>query len=77
MSAFFYFNGNYYKHLDDVAKGYLLGKITEILASDFICYDERYSLRNVPIAEAPIFYKCYDDDIFVMLKSENHLNTAL
>ena len=56
---------------------YLLGKLTEMLANVFMCYHDRYSLKNCPIAYALIFYKRYEDDIFVMLKSENHVNTVL
>ena len=74
MSTVFYFNGNYYKQLDGVAMGSPLGPA---LANAFLCHHESKWLRECPVAYAPIFYKHYVDDIFVLLKSENHVNNLL
>ena len=74
MGTVFYFNGNYYKQLDGVAMGTPLGPA---LANVFLYLHERKWLRKCPVAYAPIFYKGYVDDIFVLLKSENHLNNLL
>ena len=74
MGADFYFDGNYYKQLGGVAMGSHLGPA---LTNVFLCHHERKWLRECPVIYAPIFYKCYLDDIFVLLKSENHVNNLL
>ena len=74
MGTVFYFNGNYHKQLDGVAIRSPLGPA---LANAFLCHHERKWLRECPVAYAPIFYKRYIDDIFVLLKSENHVNNLL
>ena len=65
MSAVFYFNGNYYKQLDGVAMG--SSSLGPALANAFLCCHESKWLREC-------FYKRYVNDIFVLLKSENHVN---
>ena len=47
------------------------------LANAFLCNDEIKWLRECPVAYALIFYKRYVDDIFVLLKTENHVNNLL
>ena len=74
VSTVYYFNGNYYKQLDGVAMGSPLGRA---LANAFLYHHERKCLRECPVSYAPIFYKRYVDDIFVLLKSENHVNNLL
>ena len=74
MGTVLYFNGNYYKQSDGVAMRFPLGAA---LANVFLCHHERKWLRECPVAYAPIFYKSYVDDIFVLLKSENHVNNLL
>ena len=71
MSTVFYFNGNYYKQLDGVAMGSPLGPA---LGNAFLCYQVSKWLRECPVACALIFHKRYVDYIFVLLKSENHVN---
>ena len=74
MGTVFYFNGNYYKQLDSVVMEYPLGPA---LANVFLCHPERKRLSKCPGAYSPSFYKGYVDDIFVLLKSENHFNNLL
>ena len=74
MGTVFYFNGNYYKQLDGVAIGSLLGPA---LVNALLCNHESKWLRECPVAYAPIFYKCYIDDIFVLLKLENDVHNLL
>ena len=74
MGTVFCFNGNYYKQLDAVAMGSALGPV---LANVFLCHHEEILLRECPVAYAPTFYKRYIGDIFVLLKSENHVNNLL
>ena len=45
----------------------------QALVNTFLCHHERIWLKECPVAYAPIFYKCYVDDIFALLKSENHV----
>ena len=47
------------------------------LTNAYSCHHERKWLRECPVGYAPIFYKLYVDDIFVLLKSENHVNNLL
>ena len=70
----FYFNGNYYKQLERVSMGSPLGQAS---AKAFLCHYERKWFRECPVAYSPIFYKRYVDDIFVRLKSENHVINLL
>ena len=74
MGTVCYFNGNYYKQLDGVAMGSPLGPA---LANAFLCHHERKWLRECPVTYAPIFYKRYVGDIFVLLKSESQVNNLL
>ena len=52
MGTVFYFNGNYYKQLDGVATGSLLGPA---LGNAFLCNHESKWLGECPVAYAPIF----------------------
>ena len=70
MGTVFYFNGNYYKQLDDVAMG---SPLRPAMANAFLCHHERKWLRECLVAYSPIFYKRYVDDIL----SENHVNNLL
>ena len=74
IGTVFYFNGNYYKQLDGVAMG---SPLRQALANAFLCYHERKWLRQCPVAYAPILYKYCVNDIFVLLKPENHVNNLL
>ena len=48
------------------------------LANAYLCRHERKWLREfAEFAYAPIFYKLYVDDIFVLLKYENHVYNLL
>ena len=67
----FYFNGNYYRQLDGVAMGSPLGPL---FANAFLCHYEKEWLNQCPHNITPMFYKRYVDDIFVLLKSSDHLN---
>ena len=66
----FYFNGNYYRQKDGVAMGSPLGPA---LANAFLCHHERSWLEDCPLAYAPVFYARYVDDIFVLLRSRDHI----
>ena len=66
----FYFNGYYYRQKDGVAMGSPLGPA---LANVFLCHYEKYWLDDCPLAYAPMFYARYVDDIFVLLRSRDHI----
>ena len=70
QGAVFFFNGCYYRQKDGVAMGSPLGPA---LANAFLCHHEQYWLENCPLAFAPIFYARYVNDIFVLLKSREHV----
>ena len=60
------FNNKYYKQLNDVAMGSLLGPA---LANIFICNFESKWLRDRPNDFKPVFYRCYVDDTFALFSS--------
>ena len=66
----FYFNGNYYRQKDGVAMGSPLGPA---LANAFLCHHESHWLEDCPLSFVPVFYARYVDDIFVLLKSHEHI----
>ena len=67
----FYFNGKYYRQKDGVAMGSPLGPA---LANAFLWHHERNWLDDCPLAYAPAFYARYVDDIFVLLRSREHID---
>ena len=66
----FYFNGSYYRQKDGVAMGSPLGPA---LANAFLCHHEKHWLDDCPLSFAPVFYARYVDDIFVLLRSREHI----
>ena len=66
----FYFNGRYYRQKDGVAMGSPLGPA---LANAFLCYHETRWLDECPLTYMPIFFARYVDDIFVLLRSKEHI----
>ena len=67
----FYFNGRYYRQKDGVAMGSPLGPA---LANVFLCHYEKHWLEECPLSFAPLFYARYVDDIFVLLRSKEHVS---
>ena len=67
----FYFNGHYYRQKDGVAMGSPLGPA---LANAFLAHHETIWLEECPLAFAPIFYARYVDDIFVLVRSSEHVS---
>ena len=66
----FLFNGNYYRQKDGVAMGSPLGPV---LANAFLCHYETKWIEDCPLAFMPIFYARYVDEIFVLLRSKEHI----
>ena len=68
--SYFIFNGLLYKQIDGVAMGSPLGPS---LANTFMSYHEKNWLNNCPQGLKPLFYRRCVDDIFILLKSNDHL----
>ena len=66
----FFFNGQYYRQKDGVAMGSPLGPA---LANAFLAHHESVWLEECPLSFAPIFFARYVDDIFVLLRSSDHV----
>ena len=66
----FYFDGRYYRQKDGVAMGSPLGPA---LANAFLSHHETVWLEECPLSFAPIFYARYVDDIFVLIRSNEHI----
>ena len=66
----FYFNGHYYIQKDGVAMGSPLGPA---LANAFLSHHETVWLEECPLSFAPLFYARYVDDIFVLIRSNQHI----
>ena len=64
------FNGKYYIQNDGVAMGSPLGPH---LANIFLCHNEEKWLSNCPPQFAPIYYKRYVDDTFLLFSSPKHV----
>ena len=75
MGTVLYFNGNYYKQMVWPWDTFL----DQLWPMSFYVIMKENGLENVqlPVAYAPIFYKRYVNDIFILLKSENHFNNLL
>ena len=68
--SLFLFDNDYYHQKDGVAMGSPLGPT---LANAFLCYYEEQWLRDCPVEFAPLYYKRYVDDIFVLFRSPDHV----
>ena len=70
--SLFTFNNTYYKQVDGVAMGSLLGPA---IANIFMCSFESNWLQDCLNDFKPVFYRRYVDDLFVMFSSPNHAAT--
>ena len=64
------FDQEFYKQLDGVAMGLLLGPT---LANVFLCYHESIWLQYCPSEFKPVIYRRYVDDIFLLFLSKHHI----
>ena len=69
--SFFTFNNKYYKQVDGVAMGSLLGPA---LANIFMCSFESNWLRDCPNNFRPVFYRRYVDDTFALFCSPDYVD---
>ena len=68
--SLFIFNEKYYIQCDGVAMGSPLGPT---LANVFLCYWEDIWLKKCPKKFAPMYYRRYMDDTFVLFSSNDHV----
>ena len=66
---YFIFNRLLYKQTDGVAMDSPLGNA---LANPFMSYHGKNLLNNCLQRFKSVFYQCYDDDIFILFKSNDH-----
>ena len=66
----FVFNVIYYKQIDGVVMGFLLGPT---VANLFLVYYEHKWLENCPLQFKPKFNRRYVDDIFLMFDKKDHV----
>ena len=69
IDTHFIFNDKIYKQVDGMAMGSPLGPT---FANIFMCHLEELYLNQCPASFAPLFYKRYVDDTFVLFKERNH-----
>ena len=69
-SSCFVFNHIYYKQIEGVAMGSLLGST---FANLFLVYYEHKWLENPILQFKPKFYRRYVDDIFLMFDKKDHV----
>ena len=66
----FYYNGKYYRQIDGVAMGSPLGPD---MANSFLSHHEIDWLDECPLSFAPLFFARYVDDIFILIRSNEHI----
>ena len=71
---FFIFDKTFYKQLDGLAMGSPLGST---LTNSFLCYHEKRWLYKCPQEFKPMFYRQYVDDIFLLVRKEEHFKLFL
>ena len=73
-NAFFIFNFGLYKQIGGLGMGQPLGPT---FANIFMCFHEPNLLEQCPSEFAPILYKRYIDDTFVLFKGKAHVHLFL
>ena len=73
-NALFIFNSGLYKQMGGLGMGQPLGPT---FANIFMCFHEQNWLEQCPSEFAPILYKRYIDDTFVLFKDKSHVHLFL
>jgi len=74
MSSYFIFNDKFYRQKEGVGMGLPLGPT---FANIFMCYYEKLWLASCPPDFAPVFYRRYVDDCFLLFKDRSHADKFL
>ena len=69
LNSFFIFDNILYRQKDGLGMGLPLAPT---FANIFLCYHEKIWLQNCPAEFAPIFYRRYVDDTFILFNDEMH-----
>ena len=73
-SSYFVFNGQFYRQKEGVGMGLPLGPT---FANVFMCFHEKVWLSSCPAEFAPVFYRRYVDDCFILFKDRTHADLFL
>ena len=68
--SYFIFDNILYKQIDGVA---MLSPLGPSLANRFLAYNEQNWLHSYPLEYRPLYYRRYNDDIFVLFKLSDHV----
>ena len=68
--SYFIFDNILYKQIDGVA---MLSPLGPSLANRFLAYNEQNWLDSYPLEYRPLYYRRYNDDIFVLFKLSDHV----
>ena len=74
MNSYFIFNEKFYFQKEGVGMGLPLGPT---FANIFMCHYEKLWLASCPPEFAPIFYRRYVDDCFLLFKDQSHADLFL
>ena len=73
-NSYFIFNQKFYRQKEGVGMGLPLGPS---FANIFMCYHEKQWLASCPPDFAPIYFRRYVDDCFVLFKDRSHADSFL
>ena len=73
-NSYFVFNEQFYRQKEGVGMGLPLGPS---FANIFMCHHEKLWLSSCPSEFAPIFYRRYVDDCFVIFRDRTHVDLFL
>ena len=74
MNSYFIFDKKFYRQKEGVGMGLPLGPT---FANIFLCHYEKLWLNSCPPHFAPIFYRRYVDDCFLLFSSRSHADSFL
>ena len=74
MNSYLIFNDKFYRQKEGVGMGLPLGPS---FANIFMCYYEKLWLASCPSDFAPIFYRRYVDDCFLLFRDHSHADLFL
>ena len=74
MNSYFIFNEKFYRQKEGVGMGLPLGPT---FANIFMCHYEKLWLASCPADFAPLFYRRYVDDCFLLFKDQSHADLFL